>query len=153
MWAGGGGESADVIKSCDVIQERMRIMYPANLQFPAVYQPGWAGLGWAGLDGRLQEALRVYAEMEATDQQPNTTTYNALISGEQSLCSSSFLPFQTDTQRKRYCTLACLPAAHSKGGDLSKVLQVFREMVQKVGAVRVQSGRLAAPTRLRAPLS
>jgi len=28
-----------------------------------------------------QEALRVYEELTASGQQPNTTTYNALISG------------------------------------------------------------------------
>ena len=51
-----------------------------------------------------QEALRVYEEMVGQGHEPNTTTYNALIS------------------------------AHSKAGDLSKVLATFREMVQKVRA-------------------
>ena len=34
----------------------------------------------------VQEALRVYEEMVASGHQPNTTTYNALISGELQSC-------------------------------------------------------------------
>lgn len=61
-----------------------------------------------------QESLRVYEELLASGQPPNTTTFNAVIS------------------------------AHSKGGDLPRVLQTFREMVQQVGP----SWRPPAPARL-----
>ncbi len=52
--------------------------------------------------GQWQTALQLYEEMRAAGHALNTTSYNALIS------------------------------AHSKAGDLSQVLDTYRQMVQQV---------------------
>lgn len=117
----------------------------------------------------------MHEKMVAAGQPPNTTTFNALISGEREECkvfqhgiepadlalpelchassdpslgvagagaSLAFGPcsprYSKLGARLRACTDTLAgprchcPAAHSKAGDLPKVLQTFEEMVSKV---------------------
>ena len=77
----------------------------ANLHCPRPLPIQWAP----------QEALRVYEEMAACRHQPNTTTYNALISGGRAFSSPAAQPNSCVPQPGWMVAVnSCSLAAHSR---------------------------------------